>query len=426
MPRLTKRILDAARPDPARDVFLWCSATPGFGARIYPSGRISFVAQVRVGRAQRRVKIGIYGPFTVEQAREGAQRIIRAASEGRDPQREKQDRKKAITVSELCDLYLEAARAGRVLTRFGRPKRLSTLAIDVGRIERHIKPLLGRLPARDIGAGDVQRMADDIAAGKTAGTIKTGRRGKAVVKGGAVTAARVVELLGGIWTWAAKRDLVASLSITRGVDRTRALPKDRTLSADELGRLGRAIQEAREKFPQASLALTLIALTGSRREEIVCLKWAEVDLAGSCLRLDLTKTGRSTRPLGNAVVEVLRAYSLSKLHPVYVFPNSRNDGPADLKKAIARIFNAAGLTDARSHDLRRTFATTADELGYSEATIGEILGHARRGVTGRHYIRRPDEALIAAATRISDRIVAALNNDSSASVIPFNERDDVA
>ncbi|MEK1886553.1 MAG: Arm DNA-binding domain-containing protein, partial [Phyllobacterium sp.] len=83
MPKLTKRILDAARPDPARDVFLWCSATPGFGARIYPTGRISFVTQVRIGRAQRRVKIGTFGPFTVEQAREGALRIIRAASEGR-------------------------------------------------------------------------------------------------------------------------------------------------------------------------------------------------------------------------------------------------------------------------------------------------------------------------------------------------------
>jgi integrase len=232
-----------------------------------------------------------------------------------------------------------------------------------------------------------------------------------------MTAARVVELLGGIWTWAAKRDLVASLSITRGVDRTRALPKDRTLSADELGRLGRAIQEAREKLPQASLALTLIALTGSRREEIVRLKWAEVDLAGSCLRLDLTKTGRSTRPLGNAVVDELRARSLNKVHPSHVFPNSRNDGPADLKKAIARIFNDAGLTDARSHDLRRTFATMADELGYSEATIGEILGHARRGVTGRHYIRRPDEALIAAATRISDRIATALSGDLNATVL---------
>ena len=77
------------------------------------------------------------------------------------------------------------------------------------------------------------------------------------------------------------------------------------------------------------------------------------------------------------------------------------------------------MTDARSHDLRRTFATTADELGYSEATIGEILGHARRGVTGRHYIRRPDAALIAAATRISDRIVAALGGDLNASVLQF-------
>ncbi len=422
MPRLTKRIVDSAIPDRSRDVFVWCSATPGFGVRIYPSGRKIFVAQVRVGRAQRRVKIGAYGPYTVDQAREIAQGIIRTASEGRDPQREKRDRKEAHTVSEICDLYIEAARAGQVLTRFGRPKKLSTLAIDVGRVERHIKPLLGRLSSRDVGAADVQRMADAIVGGKTAVTVKTRSRGKAVVRGGPVAGARVVELLGGIWTWASKRNLVSSLPITRGVDRTKALPKDRTLSAAELQRLGRSIEEAKEKSPLASLALKLIALTGSRREEAVQLKWAEVDLAGSCLHLGSTKTGRSTRPLGEAAVEELRRWSLNSPNATYVFPNRRGDGPADLKKAIARIFNGASLTDARSHDLRRTFASIADELGYSEASIGEILGHARRGVTGRHYVRRPDAALIAAATRIASRIKGALGDEPAAQIIHIGRK----
>jgi hypothetical protein len=65
MPGLTKRVLDAAKPRD-KDYFLWCEGTPGFGARVYPSGRKVFVAQVRVGRAIRRVKIGPYGPFTVD------------------------------------------------------------------------------------------------------------------------------------------------------------------------------------------------------------------------------------------------------------------------------------------------------------------------------------------------------------------------
>jgi hypothetical protein len=93
--------------------------------------------------------------------------------------------------------YLEAARAGLVVPRFRRPERPSTVAIDEGRVAHHIKPLIGDLPARDLTRADVQRMTDAIAAGGTAGTYAGRPRGKAVVTGGAGTAARVVELLGG-------------------------------------------------------------------------------------------------------------------------------------------------------------------------------------------------------------------------------------
>jgi hypothetical protein len=141
MPALTKRLISSA-PLKQREYFLWCSSVPGFGLRIYPSGKRVFICQVRVGRATRRVKIGAFGPFTAEQARQRAQEIVRAASEGRDPQREKSDARKAITVSELCDNYLGAAETGLVTTRFRQPKRASTVKIDEGRIARHIKPLM--------------------------------------------------------------------------------------------------------------------------------------------------------------------------------------------------------------------------------------------------------------------------------------------
>src|SRR5438309_8425084 len=95
MAALSKRVLDAAEPQ-AAEYFLWCGALPGFGARIYPTGRKVFVAQVRVGRRTRRIKIGTFGAFTVEQARERAMAIIRAASDGRDPQREKQEARDAL------------------------------------------------------------------------------------------------------------------------------------------------------------------------------------------------------------------------------------------------------------------------------------------------------------------------------------------
>jgi integrase len=414
---LTKRALDAAKPSD-KEFFLWCDRLAGFGARIYPSGKKVFLAQVRVGRFQRRVKIGAYGPYTVEKARKRAEDIIRAALEGRDPQREKSEAKRALTVAELCDEYLAAARVGLVMTRFKRPKRPATVAIDEGRIARHIKPLIGTIPARELRRTDVQRMTDGIAKGKTTGTFKGKPRGRAVVTGGAGTAARVVELLGGIFSWAEKRELVPGPNPVHGVETARGEAKDRVLRADELGALGKALEASEAAMPMATAALRLIALTGLRREEACALSWGEIDLAGCCLRLATTKTGLSTRPIGKPARDLLQ--SVPRLSEEWVFPNRSDTGRAELKGSIASLFDAAGLKDARSHDLRRTFGSIAADEGYSDATVAELLGHSRRGVTQRHYIRRPDAALVAAADRVSRRIARAMGApDEAAEVVPL-------
>jgi integrase len=421
---LTKRDVETAKPR-SGDYFVWCGKTSGFGVRIYPAtaanptGKKVFIAQVRVGRATRRVKIGAFGPFTVEQARKRAEEVIRMAAAGQDPQREKRDTRQALTIAELCEEYLTAARAGLVLTRFRRAKRPATVAIDEGRIARHIVPLIGSILARDLKRSDVQRMADDIAKGKTSGVFKGKPRGRAVVTGGAGTAARVVELLGGIYTWAAKRDLVPAVTPTRGVDRMRGETKDRVLSAEELAALGKAIDANEQRSPLAAGALRLIALTGLRREEACGLRWSEIDADGFCLRLEATKTGRSTRPIGKAAREFLRA--LPRLSDEWVFPSRKGNGSATLKNPIADMFDVAGLADVRSQTLRRTFASIAADEGYSDATIGELLGHSRRGVTARHYIRRPDAALIAAADRVSAHISAAMSgsDETHENIIPL-------
>src|SRR4051812_16791920 len=277
---LTKRVVDAAKPQADR-YFIWCGSTPGFGVRVYPSGRKVFVAQLRIGRAQRRVTIGPYGPFTVEQARERADAVIRAAADGRDPQREKQDARQALTVAELCQEYIEAARAGLVTTRFKRPKRPTTVAIDEGRISRHIVPLIGDIPARDLRRGDVQRMADAIASGKTAGVFQGKPRGRAVVTGGTGTAARVIELLGGIYSWGEKRDLVpVGASPTRGVETARGDEKDRHLS----GASGKLLRYSARQRPRG----------GARRGGAVCGPRGR----GACARS--STRWRAGRPLRSA------------------------------------------------------------------------------------------------------------------------------
>lgn len=112
------------------------------------------------------------------------------------------------------------------------------------------------------------------------------------------------------------------------------------------------------------------------------------------------------RPIGKPATAFIAA--LPRLHDEWIFPNRDGSGRADLKKSIAELFDGAGLHDARAQTLRRTFASTAADEGYGDATIAELLGHSRRGVTQRSYIRRPDAALVAAADKVSARIAAAM------------------
>jgi hypothetical protein len=136
--------------------------------------------------------------------------------------------------------------------------------------------------------------------------------------------------------------------------------------------------------------------------------WPEIDCTGHCIRRD-TKNGIWTRPVGQPVREYLKLLAQTRTSNTWVFPNRNGAGGAGVKKKAANLFDAAGLTDARSRDLRRTFSTIADDEGYSEATIGMLIGDSPRGIVRKHYIQKPDQALIAAADRISSRIAAALD-----------------
>src|SRR5262245_44948829 len=172
-----------------------------------------------------------------------------------------------ITVGELCDRYMADASAGLVLTRFGSGKKTSTLAIDVGRIARHIKPVLGSLAVTAVTAADIRNLRDAVAAGKTACEVKTGRRGLARVRGGKGTATRVLRLLGGIFTYAIAHEMRSDKPV-RGVPQFRDGQRERRLSKSEYRGLGKALRRIRNRaWPPAVAATQFLALTGWRSGE---------------------------------------------------------------------------------------------------------------------------------------------------------------
>ncbi|MFA7602108.1 MAG: integrase arm-type DNA-binding domain-containing protein, partial [Novosphingobium sp.] len=190
MARLTKTMVEGLAPGEP-DYFVWDDLLPGFGVRVWPSGKKVFVAQYRSGRRTRRIKIGLVGALNVEEGRKQAKVILGDVARGEDPQEDRITKRKSLTVSELCDNYLAASCKGLIMGKGGRPKKESTLYTDRGRIERHIKPLLGNRLVIELASSDVAKFIRDVTAGKTATEVKTDKfRGKAVVDGGAGTAAR--------------------------------------------------------------------------------------------------------------------------------------------------------------------------------------------------------------------------------------------
>jgi integrase len=171
-----------------------------------------------------------------------------------------------MSVRQLCQAYLEAAKHGLILGKRGQAKKDSTLYVDRGRITRHILPLLGNRRVRDLTAPDIVRFMRSVAAGNTATDVKTRLRGRAIVKGGRGTAARTVGLLGGILSFAVAEGVITT-NPARGIKRPADQRREVRLSLEQYRALGKAlaISLTDGENPTAILAIKLLALTGCRR-----------------------------------------------------------------------------------------------------------------------------------------------------------------
>jgi hypothetical protein len=208
MPRLTKRSIDSLPDTDDRETVIWDVDLPGFGLRIKPTGTKSFLIQYRNANGRsRRVTLGRYGVLTPEEGRGLARHLLADVARGQDPAEARRADRQTVTIAELCRDYLEKATRGLIISRVGRPKKSSTLATDCGRVERHIIPLLGHRVVKDISAVDIRGFLRDVTAGKTAADVRTGPRGRAIVRGGRGTASRTLGLLGGIMSFAVEEGI---------------------------------------------------------------------------------------------------------------------------------------------------------------------------------------------------------------------------
>jgi len=424
--KLTKRTVEAiATPPKGAVAELWDSELRGFHVRVSATGRRTFRLFYRFGGRQRVVTIGeLSEVLTAEQARSRAKALLAEIISGRDPPAEAEkaavaaaeERRRAVTVDQLIDIYLEQ---GPLLDP---AKRARSWKHDATSLNAHVRPALGRLPAANVRRGDVEAMVAAIIAGKTGRTEKIGPRAKRIVRGGSAAARAALVALTTLFNWAEKRDLVAG-NPCKGVKKPPAGKKERFLSDAEGARLLdtiSAMEASGELHPVFGDALRLLALTGCRRSEIERLEWSEIDFERGVVFLPAhrSKTGRKTIPLAAPALAILQR---REREGRYVLPSPLGgDKPANaLSKNWQRVRHAAGLPDVRVHDLRHTMASLLVANGASLPMIGRVLGHASAQTTQRyaHLQADPLRAMVDAATAPLLAKVAAPGDSAAAVVI---------
>src|SRR5215471_3970404 len=105
--KLTDRRARALTPPQRGSRIIWDSEVKGFGLRITAGGARAFVVDYRnADGVQRRLTIGSYPDWPVQQARAEAGRYKRDVDLGRDPLRERQAARISPTMAELARAYL--------------------------------------------------------------------------------------------------------------------------------------------------------------------------------------------------------------------------------------------------------------------------------------------------------------------------------
>lgn len=354
---------------------------PGFGERVHPSGRRSYVLQRTIGGKQRLITIGDRAILTERIAKDVARRLILRIELGQNPADKKQRGRKMPTYAAFLKSYWDVAAP---------TWKPSTREIhDIYRRTHLDHAFTGKF-IDEISHADAVRW--HAALTRSAGP------------GAANRAMEILKTMFGkaeAWGY-----LPENSNPFRGVKRNKGRKIERFLCEAEMARLGEALASYRAEKPVEVAVVSLLALTGCRRGEILNLTWGEVQ--GRKLKLTDSKTGPRIVWLGQEARAVLDSLPRDRKEArVFAFEVQ----PASaLAWFWCKLRTDAGLEDVRLHDLRHNYASLAARSSETLPMIGRLLGHKETRTTAR-YAHFDDGALIEAAAAIGGELAEQLSRD---------------
>ena len=206
----------------------------------------------------------------------------------------------------------------------------------------------------------------------------------------------------------------------RNIQKFKEVKRDRWISPDELPGLVQAIEQ--EPNQSARFSVWLYLLTGLRKNELLSLKWADIDQTRQELRIEDTKNKKiHYLPLSSVAMALIQKIPQHANNPYLLIGKKEGRHIVNIDKAWRRIRKAAGIEDVRIHDLRRTVGSWLAQSGNSLHLIGRVLNHSNTSTTAI-YARFGQDNVRDALEQHSKKILGAAGITEKAEVIKIKKK----
>jgi integrase len=387
--------------------FLRDTKAPGLRVRVTKAGAKSFVFEAKLNGQTIRRTIGDVRAWSIDAARNEANRLRVTLDEGNDPRElerqaqaakasamaaaaEKLEANKmaAITVREVWDIYLadrrprwgelhykdhvKLARAGGVPARRGTDGRGVT-------IDMPLHALMG-LALRDLTAPVIEDWAI-----REAGTRPTSAR-------------LAWRLLKGFLGWCGERPEFAGLLPATNPANTnrarealgRAGVKQDALLREQLPAWFAAVQQIQN--PVISAALQTMLFTGARPGEVLSLRWNDVNTKWWGLTIRDKVDGERIIPLTPYVWHLLAGLP-RRNELIFSSATAQAGALTAPRKHHVGVCKVAGIENLTLHGLRRSFKSLTEWLEVPVGVVAQIMGHKPSATAEKHYTVRPLDLL---------------------------------
>ena len=360
--RLTDRTVAALKAKVER-YEKWEDGRTGFGVRVSPAGRKSWLFMYRFSGRARRMTLGTYPKIPLVTARLRHAKAKELLQKGTDPGAKAIEARNAArdaeTVADLVEEYLE---------KWARPRKRSA-SEDERILRKDVLPHWEKRKAKDIRRRDVIELLDGI-----------------VERGSPIAANRTLAVVRKMFNFAISRDIVDATPVAMVKAPSKENQRDRVLSADEIRTFWTGLNNA-PMTETVRLTLKLQLVTAQRKGEIVGAAQTEFDTKQAAWNIpaEHAKNAQAHRvPLSAMALELVRAATELAGPSQWLFPSPTGDGPVgggSVNHALTKALPIIGLKNIVPHDLRRTAASGMTSLGISRLVVGKILNHAEQGVT---------------------------------------------